>query len=111
MEIETPSLFWKFYGKPILFGTFIYQESEFNQKEMQQLVEGHEKLASQLEELKQKVCYCNATLSVLRACLYDPGVPGHCTGMSGYPRRISSRVYMISVHRGMSRMTEMCLFR
>ena len=36
---------------------------------MQQLLEGHEKLAAQLEEFKQKVCHClkgwDATLSAL----------------------------------------------
>ena len=31
----------------------------------------------------------------LRACLYDPGV----AGCPGCPRRVSSRVYIISVHR------------
>ena len=32
---------------------------------------------------------------ILRPCLYDPGVPG-CPGC---PKRISSQVYIISVHR------------
>ena len=40
-------------------------------------------------------CKLLSKLESLRPCLYDPSIPG-CPGCPG---RISSRVYMISVHR------------
>ena len=52
----------------------------------------------------------DVVLTLVRPCLYDSGIPG-CLG---YPRHVSSRVYMISVHRdvpgdrGMSRVTAGC---